>query len=305
MHGTAITVAADAIKEEFGISDQFFPHSYWPVASWGFGCAVWIIVGLPIMEDLGIRKWFLINYALFFLFIIPQALAQNFETLVVTRFFAGGFGELPTSAVASIIPDLWSDGKGRTVPVSLLNLCVMGGLTIAPPIFAPVMESIGNWRWIFYIQLILYAALFPLLYFGLEETRGAVILQHAAEAHRKKHPMQPVYAEAEVNAPELITKLRNSAYRPFYLLATEPVVLSISLWSAFSFGTVFMFTQSTEQVFEELYDWKFYETAYVLVAVFVGEVIGWAINLFGIKLYLDSAKRNTETPREPIPESRL
>lgn len=305
MHGTAITVAADKLKQEFNFNDDAFPNSYWPVASWGFGCAVWIIVGLPLMEDLGIKRWFLINYALFFIFIIPQAVAPNYQTLVVTRFFAGGFGELPTSAVASIIPDLWSEPKDRTLPVSLLNLAVMGGITIAPPIFAPVIEYIDNWRWILYIQLIMYAALFPLLYFGLEETRGAIVLQQEAARHRKRHPTHPVYSEAETNAQSFLEILKASTSRPFYLLTTEPVLMSISLWSAFSFGTVFLFTQSTEQVYKDVYGWKFYETAYALIAVFIGEILGWAANLLGLSLYLKSADRNTETPGEPIPESRL
>lgn len=305
MHGTAITVAAKVINIEFGISDASFPNSYWPIASWGIGCAVWIIVGLPLMEDLGIRKWFLINYVLFFIFIIPQAVAPNFQTLVITRFFSGGFGELPTSAVASIIPDLWDTPQGRTLPVSLLNLAVMGGLTIAPVLYAPVVGNLGDWRWIFYIQLIVYAAFFPVLYFCLEETRGAVLLEQNAERARKEDPTRPVYAENEVNAQSLLQILKASTSRPFYLLATEPVLLSVSLWSAFSFGNVFLFTQSTEQVFAELYDWPFYQTNYVLVAVFIGEVLGWAANLYGIKLYMRSAKRNTEFPGQPIPESRL
>lgn len=305
MQGLSIVVAAGEISKEFNISDASFPNSYLPVLSWGVGCTVFILLGLPLMEDLGIRRGFLLSYGLFYIFIIPQAVASNFQTLVVTRFFSGGFGELPTSAVASIIPDLWNDGAGRSIPISLLNLFCMLGLTMAPPIFAPVIEYMYGWRWIFYIQLIVYGALFPLLFFFLEETRGGVILKARAKKIRKQNPGRQVRAHCEIHAPTFRQTLYRSAYRPLYLLVTEPVLLSMSLWSAFSFGNVFLFTQSTEQVFSTLYNWNSSNTNYVLASVGVGEIVGWVANGYSIRLYSNSAKRNTEMPGRPIPEARL
>lgn len=99
-----------------------FTNSYWTVTSWTLGGAVFIIIGLPLMEDTGVRIGYLASYVCFFLMVIPQAVAQNFATLVVTRFFSGGFVALLANTIASMIPDLWEGDAARSLPVSLYIL---------------------------------------------------------------------------------------------------------------------------------------------------------------------------------------
>lgn len=147
LNGTSITVAAIEINKQFGISDATFPNSYWPVASWSLGGALFVIIFLPLMEDIGIRIGFMVSYVFFLLMIIPQALAKNFATLIVTRFFSGGCVALLANTVASVIPDIWADDKARSIPVGLYILMFEIGNTLGPPMFAGVMQYIGNWRW--------------------------------------------------------------------------------------------------------------------------------------------------------------
>lgn len=72
MNGTSITVATNQISDRFNVSNDPFPNSYWTVTSWTLGGALFVVIGIPIMEDLGVRRGFFIFYALFFLMIIPQ-----------------------------------------------------------------------------------------------------------------------------------------------------------------------------------------------------------------------------------------
>ncbi len=320
LNGTSITVAAAEINQEFGISDATFPNSYWPVASWSLGGALFVIVFLPLMEDIGIRIGFIISYVFFFLMIIPQALANSFATLIVTRFFSGGCVALLANTIASVIPDIWADDRARSIPVGLYIVTYEAGNTLGPPMFAGVMQYIGNWRWyiqrpprtpltirltrlrIFYIQLIMYGALAPLFFLLLHETRGTVILHRRAQ-HLRKTTRQSIYTAAELHQPPLSTRLLKSTTRPAYLLLTEPVLLASTLWSAFSFGTVFLFTQSTAQVYSTLYGWPAYRIGYLQSAVVIGEALGWFPTLYSSRLYFQSASRNRENPGSPIPEA--
>lgn len=61
VNGTAITVAAEAINAEFGISDASFPNSYWPVTSWTLGGGIFMLILLPLMEDFGVRWAYLVR----------------------------------------------------------------------------------------------------------------------------------------------------------------------------------------------------------------------------------------------------
>ena len=60
INGTAMTSAAEQINESFDVSDEHFPHSYWPVLSWNLGGAAAPMLGLPLMENFGVRWTYLV-----------------------------------------------------------------------------------------------------------------------------------------------------------------------------------------------------------------------------------------------------
>lgn len=147
LNGTSITVASDQINEQFGVSDANFPNSYWAVTSWSLGGALFIIFVLPIFEDLGVRISYVVTYVFFLIMLVPQAVAQNYATLIVTRFFSGGCVALLANTISSIIPDLWETDAQRSVPVGLYIVNYVGGSSLGPVVFAPVMQFLNNWRW--------------------------------------------------------------------------------------------------------------------------------------------------------------
>lgn len=150
----------------------------------------------------------------------------------------------------------------------------------------------------------MYGAALPMFAIFLRETRGNVILRRKAKKIRRQTG-QPVYPVTEFDRPSLGRRVLVSATRPIYLLFTEPVLFASTMWSAFSFGLVYLFTQSVEQVFTGVYGWTAYSTGYVQFAVVIGEVVGFMACLYQHRLFFQSAERNTECPGKPIPEARL
>ncbi|KAJ4360275.1 uncharacterized protein N0V89_000835 [Didymosphaeria variabile] len=266
MNGTSMTSAAEQINESFHVSDESFPHSYWPVFSWTLSGAAAPMLGLPLMEHFGVRWSYMIIYAVLIIFLIPQAVAQNFATLIVTRIFTGGC----SATLANITGDVMSLTQRR----------------------------------IFHSQIAFYSAMFPILFFGLPEVRPDVILTRRARNLRKTGKSS-VYAEAELQHTSLGEILRQTVVRPTRMLCTEAVVFSFGMWSAFCVGTAYMFTQSIVQVYSALYGWTYYSTGLVQCALVVGEIIGLIASLGQDELYFRSAGQNTEEPGAPIPESRL
>lgn len=61
LNGTMMTSAAEQINESFSISDEGFPRSYWPVLSWNLGGAAAPLLGLPLMENFGVRNSYLVR----------------------------------------------------------------------------------------------------------------------------------------------------------------------------------------------------------------------------------------------------
>jgi hypothetical protein len=56
-----LTSAAEQINESFNVSDEEFPHSYWPVLSWNLGGAAAPLFALPLMEHFGVRWSYLVR----------------------------------------------------------------------------------------------------------------------------------------------------------------------------------------------------------------------------------------------------
>jgi hypothetical protein len=57
------------------------------------------------------------------------------------------------------------------------------------------------------------------------------------------------------------------------LFCTEPVLFVSTLWSAFTVGTLFLFTQSVEQVFMDLYGWSVEQAGFVQCAIVIAECV--------------------------------
>lgn len=303
MNGTIITVAHFEITEHFHVNEDTFPHSYWPVTTWATGGACSALFILPLAEDFGTRPVFLSTYLLFLCFLVPQAVAQNFATLVVTRFFAGGCVAVLANTAAGVVGNLWKTEWTRSIPVSLYILGYMAGSSTGPVIGAAIFQFLG-WRWVSYMQLIWFGALFPVYYFFLYESRGSAILARRSRTMRQDGDNVHT-VNRDVSSHLNLRGLVISATRPVILFCTEPVLFVSTLWSAFTVGTLFLFTQSVEQVFMGLYHWNVTKTGYVQCAIVIGECIGWLVNLMSRKLYISSASRNTEVPGTPIPEAKL
>lgn len=246
------------------------------------------------------RPTFICTYLVFLLFLIPQALAQNFETLVICRFFSGGCVSVLANTSAGVIGNIWEGEKGRTIPTSLYITAYLTGSSSAPIIGAVILQNL-SWRWISYLQLIWGGIFFPLYVFFFPETRGTTILEDRERRLKAKLGLPYIPSKPM----PLGQKLRKSVTRPLYMLFTEPVLFTYTIWSAFMVGTVYLFTQSVEQVFNGLYGWSPVQGGYAQAAVVIGECIGWTGVFLSSRVYFASASRNTEEPGKPVPEARL
>jgi MFS family permease len=302
MNGTILSVAHKSISEEFGISDEPFPNSYWITTSWGVGAAIFPLILFPLMEDWGVRPVVLSTYFCFMCLLIPIGLAENFATLVADRFFTGGCVPIMSDAVASTTSNVFHGDRARSVPVCLYVMVYLGATSLGPVIGASILQFL-DWRWIGYIELIFTAAIFPILFLGLHETRGLAILR--AKANRMRKEGKKAYTAEEPDRTPLHQVLIKSVQRPIYMFFTESVVFVATIWAAFSLGTIYLFTQSVEQVYGQLYGWNAVQAGYVQSAIVIGEILGTGFCLSTNHWYHASAARNTEVPGTPIPEARL
>ena len=305
LNATGIASAPTALNERFGISDVHFPNSFWPIASWTVGAAIVPMVVLPLMEEYGVRPGYLLCYTIFLVFIIPQAVARNFSTLIVCRFFAGGAAGVLQNGMDGIIADIWPGAARRSLPVTIYVTGLLAGVSLGP-VFGGAITSNLYWRWIFYIQLIIYGVTFVPVLLIMRETRSSII----KAKHKKASANEGVLTVSRRNPPDVPSLsptrfLYNTVLLPAYLLCTEPVVFFFTLLSALSYGVVFICTQSVTQVFMANYDFLEYQAGLVQASVVIGEILGGVACLFQNALYARAKRSKPEAPEAELSEVRL
>ena len=296
----------NGMSERFHVQNEPFPNLFWATTSWNMGAAFWPLLFVPLTESSGRMPGYFGAYILLVISLFPSAFAQNFATLVVTRFFGGGASSVSINIVGGSISDVWLGDKARSLPMSLFGFTSVIGIALGPFIGSAIQSIHKNdsWRWIFYVQIIYNAGLLPIFYLILRETRPDVILSKRAKKIRKKTG-RPVYSETELDGSHIWENMRLSFERPTRMLLTEPVVAFFTLWIAFAWGILFLFFSSVVQTFRTNYGMNNLQTGTVQLAISVGALIGLLINPAQDMLYLRSAKRNKEAPGKPIPEARL
>lgn len=150
---------------------------------------------------------------------------------------------------------------------------------------------IAKHRRIFWVQLIINGALAPVVLFGLRESRGAVI--------RARSLAEP---KEESEGAKAIDTLKETVVRSAILLTTEPTVTFFTFWCAFSYGLVFVLTQSVPIVFSGAYGWPDFTGGLVQFSIGIGQIIGLLGCLLQNRIYSRSAPHNPEAPGIPIPE---
>ncbi|PYH94887.1 MFS general substrate transporter, partial [Aspergillus ellipticus CBS 707.79] len=290
----------------FHVQNTPFPNLYWATTSWNMGAAFWPLIFVPLTESSGRMPGYFVAYIILIISLFPSAFAQNYATLVVTRFFGGGASSVSINIVGGSISDVWYGDKARSLPMSLFGLTSVIGIALGPFVGSAIVaiHKSSPWRWIFYVQIIYLTGLLPIFWLVLKETRADVILARRARKIRKETG-RPIYAEAELDNTSMWRNVQISFERPTRMLLTEPVVAFFTLWISFAWGILYLFFSSVVQTFSSNYGMNSLQTGTIQLAISVGALIGTVINPLQDILYQHSARRNTENPGKPIPEARL
>ena len=212
--------------------------------AYAFGSELWA----PWSEELG--RWPVLQLSLFLvnIFQIPCALAPNFATILIGRFF-GGLFSAGGSVTLGMVADMW-EPDDQQYAVAFIVFSSVGGSVIGP-IAGGFIETYLDWRWNFWIQLIFGVFVQTVHFFLVPETRSAIILDKEAKRRRKA-------GESNIWGPGELKKNRLSMNdilviwaRPFVMFVREPIVLWLSLLSGFSDALIFTFLESFQPVFQQ------------------------------------------------------
>lgn len=269
--------------------------------------AVFPLILAPIGEMFGRQRVYIVSYAIFFLFFLPIALAENIQTILTARFVCGAAGSVGSTMVGGTLSDLWEKNE-RELPMSLFALSSLLGTPAGLIIFTWAGGS-TSWRWIFWTQLLLAvpSSVVIILFFRQEtfpkvardELRKADNASaHATDSVNKFNPKCP-FSNNAYRWQTLKPKLIKSALRPLHFLATEPIALALSIWIAFAWGVLYLFLESVPLVFES---YGFTHTKNTRGLSFVGIAVGSLLG-FSAHLLVIRHRHIVQFPEQRLPEA--
>ncbi|GAB7360116.1 hypothetical protein MBLNU230_g7879t1 [Neophaeotheca triangularis] len=267
------------------------------VLGFAFGPIVWG----PFSELFGRKIPLFTGFFIFAIFNIPVAVAQNIWTVMICRFFGGFFASAPLAIVGGALADFFG-------PVDRgIAVCIFAGATFIGPVAGPIVGgfvtmSYLGWRWTAYLTAIMAFAFGFIGWFIVDESLAPVLLSRRAKKIRFQTQNWAVRApmdEKEVNAKELLQKY---LFRPFVMLAMEPILVLVTLYMGLIYGILYLFFEAYPIAFQEQRGWNLGVGALPFIAIAIGVVFG---GLF-ISVYtkLRFAKR-MEEEGGVVPEERL
>jgi MFS transporter, DHA1 family, multidrug resistance protein len=239
------------------------------VLGFAFGPIAWG----PLSEVYGRMVPLFSCFAIFAIFQIPVAVAQNIHTIMICRFLQGLFGCAPLVIVGGALADIW-DPVDRGVAVAIFAAATFIGPVAGPIVGGFVTQSYLGWRWTAWLTLIMATSFGSIAMMIVPETFAGTILQRRAARLRyetKNWALHSKLDEQRVSASDILTKY---LYRPFQMLILEPILLLITIYLALVYGILYLFFEAYPISFQEERGWNLGVGALPFLGITIGVIIG-------------------------------
>ncbi|ORY89010.1 major facilitator superfamily domain-containing protein [Leucosporidium creatinivorum] len=293
-----ITGGLTPMRQQFNVSADVINLS---VCLFVVGFGVGPLFFAPLSEMYGRRVIYLISMAFFFVFTIPCAVAQNVETLIICRFFAGLGASAPMTNAGGTIGDVWAVNE-RGNKMATFSSILFASPCLGPLVGGYIAESV-SWRWIYWVLLIFSGFCWLVAFAFLPETYAPTILRWRAEQLRKETGDDTIQTEQERQRRSAADIAKESLLRPLQMLFTEPIMICFSGYLCLIYGLLYAFFFAYPIVFEEGHGFSYGQVGLTFLSILVGIVL---VGAFACPLQERYYQRKiVEGGGSTVPETRL
>ena len=269
------------------------------VFGYGAGPMFWAPVGE--LTKVGRNPVYVWTLLLFGLLQIPTALAPNIGTLLSMRLL-GGFVASPALAIPGASFSEMYAPRHRAYAITFWGMSAVLGPVLGPIIGGYAFQTY-DWRFPFWILMVLAGFAFVCLFFLLPETAGSNILTRRARRLRGQGHQVRSVGELASEGRSTAGQIRFSIKHTFVLTLTEPMVFAFNLYIALCYGVLYIWFESFVDVFINMYHFSVGSEGLAFLGILVGALITCLLFLLYLKYYL--VKKFDATGALYPPELRL
>ncbi|KAF7545980.1 hypothetical protein G7Z17_g8759 [Cylindrodendrum hubeiense] len=222
----------------------------------------------PLSEFYGRRPIYLVSWSLYVIWIIPQAVAKNIATMLISRFIDGFAGSAFLAVSGGTVGDLFARQELQA-PMLLFSLAPFVGPSIGPLIGGFINYN-TDWRWTYYVLLIWGFAILVSIVFLVPETYHPILIKNKANKIRKDTGDERFKAPSEKVEKSVISAVSHSLLTPFQLLIFEPMCLNLCIFSAILLGILYLFFGAFPLVFRQVYGFNLWQTGLTFLGILIG-----------------------------------
>ncbi|KAL6229285.1 hypothetical protein BDW75DRAFT_249900 [Aspergillus navahoensis] len=257
----------------------------------------------PLSEIYGRRVVFSCANWFFVVWQIGCALAQNIETEVLCRFFAGIGGAGCITLGAGVIADLFPvEQRGKAT--AIWGLGPLLGPVIGPIAGGFIGQGAG-WRWTFWVLLIAGAIMATGIEVLNRETCAAVLIKWKTAKMRRELGRDDLRSAYETGGGSVSVgrALKDGLKRPVLLFLKSPIVFLLATYMSLIYGLLYLFFTTISSVFSTQYGFSTGLSGLAFLGIGLGFVAGLVfIGLTNDKMLLRATARNNHVFE---PEMRL
>ena len=195
---------------------------------------------------------------------------------MLARFLGGMFGSAPLAIIGGALADFWG-------PVDRgFALGLFSGATFIGPVAGPIaggfitMSHLG-WRWTAWITLIMASFFGFLALFICSESYAPVLLKRKAAKLRFETHNWAIHAPADERQVDMHEIIHKYLFRPWIMMALEPILVLITFYMAFIYGMIYLFFEAYPIAFQEERGWNGGVGALPFIGITLGVVLGVAV----------------------------
>ncbi|KAK2807334.1 hypothetical protein FQN50_005489 [Emmonsiellopsis sp. PD_5] len=256
------------------------------------GLALGPLVLGPLSEFYGRRIIYLYSFTFFLIWLIPCAVAQNIQTMLIGRLFSGIAGSAFLSVAGGTVGDMFARHE-LGAPMMIYAASPFLGPELGP-LLGGFICAHTSWRWAFYMLLIWSGTTLVAIFLFVPETYHPVLHRRKAVKLRQETGNERWRAALEITDRSIAQTVLRSIYRPMLLLIFEPMCLNLCIFSAILLGILYLFFGAFALVFSTLYGFSLSEIGLSFMGLFVGMMLAIASDPLWRKNYARLTRKREE-----------
>jgi multidrug resistance protein len=274
-----------------------------------FGLGLSPMVLAPLSEFYGRRPIYVWSYIFFTIWLIPCAVGQNIQTMLIARFLDGFAGSAFLSVAGGTVGDMFARHELQA-PMMIYTASPFIGPGLGPILGGFINYNV-NWRWSYYMLLIWSGVMTVAIAVIVPETYHPVLLRRKAQKKRRETGEERWKAPIEIMDRSIFWTVVRSLYRPFMLLTLEPMCMNLCLLSSILLGILYLFFGAFELVFKNIYNFKLWQIGLSFLGLLIGMLSAiasdpiWHYNYLRLlrKKEAETGERGKSEPEYRLPPS--